>query len=1415
LFDKQITNTMFRSGDRGRGGVLEDNLATLTGHEDDQLSDDDNAAPGMESELDEQGLEQQAEDPFQLAMDDLEGRVVTALDDLKLHPGIRSNDNYKNIQDELATMLRPVMEVAAHTAPSIARTYYQGVGPEGVEASCEEVYQRVVSDLVLPILLEMAQSDTIPAKRGACLEFFRGLFKECQKPGSWLDVNYQNANAGPYGNGTSSSSSKHHHHQRQPPAQIKRRQAKRLQREGEILRYWVQASIACTTPGVFTSEASEVTVASRGVIAASASIRPSLKHIAQRIRDADDRGANRVFVPVMKMVEGVLKKLFLSNSAESENEDSLRSSCIKFLEIVCLCCSAKPQDTSSRRKGQTPDDFSLEDLPAGHPIITKENLESIADFAFSVLRGLTMMGGQVKIDENLLADLLMGEASGLPTATVVSILKPAALGYLEIEANLPSGDAENALDISIDRSSVDYDFVLSQKSYALTVNAVAALASHRPVFFKEGAVCLARRCSDPPIFVDDEGVHNQLSKPAVLAIRSQLRASCLTLLRNALSVQTKASFILYKVLKEKCEMEIQADKALKMAEQTTALKTAGRAARNKAHMFYEWETSGTDERTSKRQRETDDALAKMRPAKAKRGLGYGIQLPTSMVDAMELVMENLKHLPSKRPSAAASKKKSPMTLDFFVDAIMTNGASLAQEEGRWYSRDGGTVWNVDLSEEENKFSLNSKLLNSDTSSQKTKGKSDGKPDQEKIFAMQCKMAASDALGRIVVNSLTSRNNQYSEFASNVAARLAWALQDIAPSPQLAPAHEMALESIESAKKRAIEEVQEGHAAKLASSFPLAVSCLALPSTPNIPYGPRTPFTDGRSSLSNAVLNEAYLQGMRNTDSDDDAGESWKYETSLDVFLSSVAHASKRSNDKPADADCKRVATDSANSLQSELGVLPRLSACGMALVSAMCDLDEIAKKATEAARKSSQQTIAASAALNAAKQAAEKRANAALLAIRDACFQRSNIETRKEAIRTAVRLAAGQLNASSSCEEKALKLVINMLYPRSQAIADGIVEAAKDELNKISKEAQANFNKIQKANKEAMEKGGLNEQPPNKSPYTPKSDEEKEAMEKARKPVLLFMALCIRRPELIRTLFELSSVEQADVLTKTVQQSMPRLARAVGTKNGPAEVAIEVAESTTAAETPLLLSLLDALAPLGEKGMVSQEFIDACYKIQEMKSDGGRKNPRFLIPVVFAIKREELKSKLQEFVDADDEVFMAALIKMSERLGRQVLLYRDEPDPEEPSLKGMTHCEQLVYLHNLDFEAAGLPQRRYLDSIRLCLDNEEVFNDRVVMASLDYMSGTFLSGEATLPLAFMRTVILVCSKHESLYSWICHTLLPRLIEGRIYEDKRQWEGWMRCAKMLESSGDTGVSSEEAIQRLPPEQLAIYKDRYGK
>ena len=144
----------------------------------------------------------------------------------------------------------------------------------------------------------------------------------------------------------------------------------------------------------------------------------------------------------------------------------------------------------------------------------------------------------------------------------------------------------------------------------------------------------------------------------------------------------------------------------------------------------------------------------------------------------------------------------------------------------------------------------------------------------------------------------------------------------------------------------------------------------------------------------------------------------------------------------------------------------------------------------------------------------------------------------------------------------------------------------------------------------------------------------------------------------------------------------------------------------------------------------------------------------------------------------------------------------------------MTLCEQLVYLHEMDFESAGLPQRRYLDAILICLDKVEVFEDRVVMAALDQMSLSFVSGTTGLPLAFMRSCIVVSTKRESMHNWMCYTLLPRLVEGKVYEDKRQWEGWMRCAKMLQNEQGKGASSIGAIRQLPPEQLQIYQTRYG-
>ena len=316
-------------------------------YEQQNLSDDDNA------QFEEDEAVGEREDPLLLALDDLEGRIVNDLDQLKLHPGIRTADDMRSVHDELATLLRPVLEVAAHTGPSVARTYFRGTA-DGLDEAVENVYERLVSDLVLPVLLEVAQSDQVAAKRGAAIEFFRLFYKEIHKAGSWLDTTARadSPAAGPYGSGGSG----HHHHGGSSGAAAGlsrmvagRRAEKRLAREGECLRYWIQAAIACLTPGVFTAEDADTATASRGILAASASLRPALRHIVQRIKTADDRGASRLYTPVMKMIEGVLNKLLLSQ----QPAENMLAACIKFLEIVLLCCSRKAPDvTSSSRRSK-------------------------------------------------------------------------------------------------------------------------------------------------------------------------------------------------------------------------------------------------------------------------------------------------------------------------------------------------------------------------------------------------------------------------------------------------------------------------------------------------------------------------------------------------------------------------------------------------------------------------------------------------------------------------------------------------------------------------------------------------------------------------------------------------------------------------------------------------------------------------------------------------------------------------------------------------------------------------------------------------------------------------------------------------------------------------------------------------------
>jgi symplekin len=527
-------------------------------------------------------------------------------------------------------------------------------------------------------------------------------------------------------------------------------------------------------------------------------------------------------------------------------------------------------------------------------------------------------------------------------------------------------------------------------------------------------------------------------------------------------------------------------------------------------------------------------------------------------------------------------------------------------------------------------------------------------------------------------------------------------------------------------------------------FPLASSCLAMDTAKDNTFDVPVPY-----SLSNRLLFEAFSRCCGSFDHTSNV----EYQLTLDIFLSHIAKVCQLALEKSHDTDLKKISLRACSNLPVQLSVLPTLSKATPVVMSSICDVEAAFKAVVDIQRKSSKHNLPASAAAHAAKAAAEKRATIALLGLRDIAFQRRG-EIRQIAVHCAVAIAAGRIPAPNDIIDKALKLVVNVLYSRSCNLSEMVVKSANEELVKVTEFA------IQ--NPVPVTAPVLNV-----DPLEPSNEQEKMVMDHAQKPIVLFLALCVRQPELIQSL--LSNASRSPPLGKVVKLAMPKLAKAVAAKYGASEIALKVAQMVDENGSSLLLAFLDNLS---HNITLSQEdFVVACTDIQKLKTDlNGKKDPRFIIPAVAIMKRAQLVQRLAEFVGATDTIFKAALAKMSERVGRHSQVFRDET--EQNTVAGMTLCEQLVYLHSVDFNAAGIPQKRYLDAIRLCLDDDEVYTDRIVMSALERISLDFLKSNESLPLAYMRTIILTCNKHETLHPWICQVLLPRLVEGKIYNDRR-------------------------------------------
>lgn len=336
------------------------------------------------------------------------------------------------------------------------------------------------------------------------------------------------------------------------------------------------------------------------------------------------------------------------------------------------------------------------------------------------------------------------------------------------------------------------------------------------------------------------------------------------------------------------------------------------------------------------------------------------------------------------------KRSRPFTLDYFIDAIITNGGSLVSDESKWYGRDGGDAWVMDISalisEDEAErdsddpmtgegkknapipvsFTLDTKIASAAQSF-----KNGSSNDDAKLYKEQCDSATADAFERILKKSRSVRDPSVADFGNQIAARMAWTLKKLEPQHDLKTCSENAIESA----KFVVQKVEDKDFGKnlsveklpgFAEEYPLVSSALQFDLETNVQYSTEAEnesvIPKPASSLTQRLLNEAFT--CNSDDQEELKRNNEKFEKALELYICSVLKACEDTNEKPLDNHKKKIASTAASTLSKDLNTLPCMTQKSLELTSLLCDIDGISKKAAEVSRKGSNQNIATAAATN-------------------------------------------------------------------------------------------------------------------------------------------------------------------------------------------------------------------------------------------------------------------------------------------------------------------------------------------------------------------------------------------------------------------------------------------------------------------
>ncbi|KAF8024715.1 hypothetical protein BT93_F1786 [Corymbia citriodora subsp. variegata] len=387
------------------------------------------------------------------------------------------------------------------------------------------------------------------------------------------------------------------------------------------------------------------------------------------------------------------------------------------------------------------------------------------------------------------------------------------------------------------------------------------------------------------------------------------------------------------------------------------------------------------------------------------------------------------------------------------------------------------------------------------------------------------------------------------------------------------------------------------------------------------------------------------------------------------------------------------------------------------------------------------------------------------------------------------------LHSQEEIRAKAIRLVANKLFQLSY-VAETIEHFAKSMLFSAVNQNASDVEACQPGLNEQPDEGKIGSQNTSSSgsqvPFSEAVTFESESiggaqplaqgisslsLSEAQRLVSLFFALCMKKPSLLRLVFDAYGQAPRPV-KQAVHRHVPVLIRALGSSYS--ELLQIISDPPQGSENLLML----VLQILTEETVPSPDLITTVKHLYETKL----KDVSILIPMLPSFSKSEVLPVFPRLVNLAPEKFQKALA--------HILQGSAHTGP------ALTPAEVLVAIHDIVPEKDGVPLKKVMDACSACFEQRTVFTQQVLAKALNQMVD-----RTPLPLLFMRTVIQAIDAFPALVDFVME-ILSKLVGKQVWKMPKLWVGFLKCVSQ------TQPHSFGVLLQLPPPQLESSLNKYA-